>query len=488
MGQLGHKTLKGTLWSAIERFSVQCVAFAVTIVMANLLTPDEFGLVGMLAVFIAVSQSLIDCGFSQALIRKQNRTAVDTSTVFYFNIVVGVVLYAILYAAGPLIAYFYHEPELDSLVKALGLVMIFNSLAVVQRALLTVRVDFRSQAKASLTAAIVSGAVGITLAWLGYGVWALVYQQLVSSALNTLLLWVVARWRPSVVFSWKSFRELFSFGSRLAAAGIIDTLYKQGWPLVIGRFFSAGTLGYYTNAQRFADLPSSNFTGILQRVTYPVLCTIQNDRERLVNAYSRCIRIAAFCIFPLMGGLAGVAHPLIRVTLGERWTFAAVLLPLLCAQMMWYPIHALNLNLLQVTGRSGVFLKLEIYKKIAGVAILCATVPFGIIAMCCGGIVTSLVALCINTGATGRLLGMGLRRQLKDIFPALLYTVSMWAVITGVTYMISNDVVSLVTGIVVGVIWYLALARLTGSTDLRTLIYIVRHRTLPPGDAQPDKK
>ncbi|MDE5797218.1 MAG: oligosaccharide flippase family protein, partial [Muribaculaceae bacterium] len=201
MGQLGHKTLKGTMWSAIERFSVQCVAFAVTIVMANLLTPDEFGLVGMLAVFIAVSQSLIDCGFSQALIRKQNRTLVDTSTVFYFNIVVGIFLYFVLYAGAPLIAYFYREPQLDSLVKALGLVMIFNSLAVVQRALLTVRVDFRSQAKASLSAAVVSGIAGIILAWSGFGVWALVWQQLISSAVNTLLLWVVARWRPIWIFS-----------------------------------------------------------------------------------------------------------------------------------------------------------------------------------------------------------------------------------------------------------------------------------------------
>ncbi|MDE5796901.1 MAG: polysaccharide biosynthesis C-terminal domain-containing protein, partial [Muribaculaceae bacterium] len=184
----------------------------------------------------------------------------------------------------------------------------------------------------------------------------------------------------------------------------------------------------------------------------------------------------------------GVAYPLIRLALGERWTFAAVLLPLLCAQMMWYPIHALNLNLLQITGRSGVFLKLEIYKKIAGIAILCITVPFGIIAMCCGGIVTSLVALCINTGATGRLLGMGLRRQLRDIFPSLLYTLSMWVVIKGVIFLITDDIISLIVGITVGVIWYLALARLTDSTDLRTLIYIARHRTLPPADAQPDKK
>lgn len=488
MGRLGHKTLKGTVWSAVDRFSVQCVAFAVTIVMANLLTPGEFGLVGMLAVFIAVSQSLIDCGFSQALIRKQDRNSTDTSTVFYFNIAVGVVLYLIMYAAAPLIARFYRQPQLDSLVKVLGLVMVFNSLAVVQRALLTVRVDFRSQAKASLSAAVISGIIGITLARLGYGVWSLVYQQLTSSMLNTLFLWLVARWRPSAQFSWKSFRELFSFGSRLAVAGLIDTLYKQGWPLVIGRFFSAGTLGYYSNAQRFADLPSSNFTGIFQRVTYPVLCTIQNDRERLISAYSRCIRIAAFCIFPLMGGLAGVARPLIHVSLGEQWTFAAVLLSLLCAQMMWYPIHALNLNLLQVTGRSGVFLKLEIYKKIAGVAILCVTVPFGIIAMCCGGIATSLVALCINTGATGRLVGMGLRQQLKDILPSLLYTISMWVVISCVIHLIANDVVALIVGIATGVLWYLALARVTGSSDLRTLIYIARHRTLPPADAQPDKK
>lgn len=246
------------------------------IIMARILTPDDYGLVGMLAIFIAIAQSLIDSGFSQALIRKQDRTEIDNSTVFYFNIAVGIALYLILFFSAPLIARFYDEPMLVPLTRVVCLSVVINSLVVVQRALLTIKIDFKTQAKASLTGAILSGIVGITMAHTGFGVWSIVAQQLVNLSAIALLLWILSHWRPSLAYSWASFRELFSFGSKLAASGILDTVYRNLYLIVIGKVFRASDLGFYTRAHQFAEFPSSNVTGIVQRVTFPVLCTIQD--------------------------------------------------------------------------------------------------------------------------------------------------------------------------------------------------------------------
>ena len=268
---LKNKTVKGIVWSSIERFSVQGIQFLVMIVMARLLTPKDYGLVGMVAIFIAVAQSLVDSGFSQALIRKQNRTETDNSTVFYFNIVVGILLYLVLFAIAPLVADFYDSPELTALMRVICLSVVFNSFVVVQRALLTVNIDFKTQAKASLTAAVVSGVIGIGMAYSGFSYWSIVAQQLVNLGLNTLLLWIFTRWRPRWIYSWGSFRELFTFGSKLMVSGLLDVVYRNMYLLVIGKVFTASSLGYYTRAQQFAEFPSSNLTGIMQRVASKVL-------------------------------------------------------------------------------------------------------------------------------------------------------------------------------------------------------------------------
>lgn len=452
---LKNKTVRGTLWSSVERFSVQGIQFLVMIIMARILTPADYGLVGMLAIFIAISQSLIDSGFSQALIRKQDRSEVDNSTVFYFNIGVGVILYLILFACAPLIANFYNEPILESLTKLIGLGLIFNSLAVVQRALLTVNLDFKTQAKASLIGAIVSGAIGIYTAYTGFGVWSIVYLQISNYGITVLLLWIFSKWRPQWRYSWTSFRELFNFGSKLMVSGLIDTLYRNIYLIVIGKVFKASDLGYYTRASQFSDFASSNVTGIFQRVTYPVLCEIQNDDDRLRDAYRRMLRMSAFVIFPLMMGLAGVARPMVIAILTEKWLFSAVLLQILCFSAMWYPVHAINLNLLQVKGRSDLFLKLEIIKKIIGVTILCITVPFGLIAMCIGGIFSSIICLFINTRYTGMLINLGFLSQMKDLLPCLLLSLAMGAIVYGiVTFISMPPVAALIVGIVVGILFY----------------------------------
>lgn len=479
-GNLKRKTLRGTVWSVIERFSVQGVSFVVLILMARLLTPADYGIVGMLAIFIELGQSLVDSGFSQALIRKKDRSETDNSTTFYFNIAVGVILYAVLYVSAPAIARFYNKPEITPvlipMVRLLGLTFIINSFVVVQRALLTIAIDFKTQAKASLTAAVVSGAIGLTMAWNGCGVWSIAAQQLSNLGVNVGMLWILSKWRPAWIFSWTSFRTLFSFGSKLALAGVLETVYKNLYLFVIGKFYTTAQLGFYTRAQQFGNFLSSNVTGVLQRVSFPVLCTIQDDDERLRGAYRRFLRVSAFIIFPLMTGLAALAKPTIIILLKQQWAFAATLLTILCFSMMWYPIHAINLNLLQVKGRSDLFLKLEIAKKITGVAILAATVPMGLIAMCVGQVVNSIFALVINTHYTGKLIDLGFLRQMRDLLPTLLYSLSMGAVVWLVTVPVGSDWLKLIIGIPVGLVWYFGLAKLTGSADLRELLSFVKSR------------
>jgi len=472
---LKHKTISGVVWSSIERFSVQGVQFLVLIVMARLLTPKDYGLVGMLAVFLAVSQSLIDSGFSQALIRKQNRTEVDNSTVFYFNIGVGFFLYIVLFFAAPFISDFYDTPELTNITRVLSLSVVVNSLTVVQRALLTVKIDFKTQAKASFLATLLSGVVGISMAYSGMGVWALVTQQLVNFGVNAIALSVIAKWRPVLSFSWKSFRELFSFGSKLLISGLLDTIYRNLYLIVIGKKFAVSDLGFYTRAQHFAEFPSSNITGVLQRVTYPVLCHLQDDNERLATNYRKLLRISAFVIFPMMMGLAALAKPFVLVLLKDQWLFAAVLLQIICFSMMWYPIHAINLNLLQVKGRSDLFLRLEIWKKVIGVCVLCVTIPLGLKAMCYGSIVSSLIALFINTYYTGKLIKVGFVVQMKDLFPIICYSMTMGVLISFVISYMSSPLLQLTVGCLVGFAYYLIITWVSKSKELFDLISIIKH-------------
>ena len=419
------RTAKGIIWSSIERLSVQFIQLVIQILIARILTPNDFGIIGMLAIFLAVAQSFIDSGFSNALIRKIDRTEVDNSTVFYFNVVIGVVFYIILYYSAPYIAQFYNTPILTLVMRIVSLGVFFNSLSIVQRALLTAKVDFKIQAKASLIAVVISGTIGLYLAYSGYGVWALVWQVVVNYAINTLALWVLTKWKPIWAFSWTSFREMFGFGSKLLLSGLLDTVFRNIYTIVIGKVYTSAELGYFTKANQFAQFPSSNLTGIIQRVTYPLLCEFQSDDERLRYAYRKYLRMSAFIIFPLMLGLVAVAHPLIVVLLTEKWEKAAVLLQILCVAMMWYPIHAINLNLLQVKGRSDLFLRLEIIKKTILVIILCITIPLGVDWMCAGQIFSSLIALTINTFYTGKLIDLCFFKQMKDMIPAILYSSSM---------------------------------------------------------------
>lgn len=474
---LKNKTVKGTVWSSLERFSVQGIQFIVMVLMARILTPADYGLVGMLAIFIAVSQSLIDSGFSQALIRKQDRSEIDNSTVFYFNIGVGIILYFILFFSAPLIARFYEEPQLIPITRVVGLSLVFNSLAVVQRAILTINLDFKTQAKASFIGVLISGIVGITMAHTGFGVWAIVWQQIVNLSVITILLWILSSWKPIWVYSWKSFRELFSFGSKLLASGLLDTIFRNLYLIVIGKYFKASDLGYYTRAHQFTDFASSNITGIFQRVTYPVLCTIQDDDARLSDVYRRLLKTSAFIIFPLMMGMAAVAKPMVISFLTEKWLFSAILIQILCFAMMWYPVHAINLNLLQVKGRSDLFLKLEIIKKALTVVVLCVTLPLGLIPMCVGMIFSSIISLTINTYYTGRLIDLGFFKQMKDLCPTLLLSLATGMIVyITVNFIPMQSWFAVSVGVIEGILIYVGLAKILNFPEFAELLSIIQRK------------
>lgn len=474
---LKYQTVKGTFWSSVERFSVQGILFAVMIIMARILTPTDYGLVGMLSIFIAVSQTLIDSGFSQALIRKQDRSEVETSTVFFFNIAVGIGLYAIMWFCSPLIARFYDEPTLTPLTRAISLGFVFNSLAVVQRAQLTSLLDFKTQAKATMMGAILSGVAGIWMAYAGYGVWAIVAQQLVNTGVSVILLWIMTRWKPSWVYSWKSFRELFNFGSKMLASGLLDTIYNNMYTIIIGKVFKASDLGYYTRSSQFSDFASSNITMIFQRVSYPVLCTIQNDNSRLAEVYRRLLKTSAFIIFPLMMGLAAVAKPFIITFLTEKWLFSATILVPLCFSGMWYPVHVINLNLLQVKGRSDLFLRLEILKKIIGVTALCISMQFGLLALCWTGVATSIFNLIINTYYSGKLINFGFFSQMRELLHIWILSFCMGVIVYAtVTYINMHPVVSLTIGVAEGIIIYSGAARLLHFPEFKELTDILHRK------------
>ncbi|WP_320711913.1 lipopolysaccharide biosynthesis protein [Enterobacter cloacae] len=363
MSELKSKTVNGLKWSALERILSQGVQLILMLILARLLGPKAFGLIGMLAIFIAIGQVFIDSGFSSALIRKTDRTDVDYSTAFYFNIIVAFCFYVLLYISSGYIAEFYQQPELALLTKVIGLTLMANSFSVVPRTILTVSMNFKAQAKASICSVVLGGVVALIMAWNGFGVWALVAQTLTAAVFSAVFLNLITRWVPVFCFSKKSFDYLFGFGGKLLISGLLDSAYNNLYQIIIGKRFSAENVGQFTQANQISSIPAMTMTNIIQRVTYPMFSHMQSDQHKMDEYYLLTMKVAALFIFPLMAGVAILAQPLLQLVLGMQWNEAAELVVVLALAYMLYPIHAINLNVLQVKGRSDLFLKLEIIKK-----------------------------------------------------------------------------------------------------------------------------
>ena len=428
---LKNKTVKGVGWSFIDNLSSSGVSFLVGLVLARLLTPSEYGIMAILTIFIAVSNSIVDSGFSNALIRKTDAKRVDYNTVFLFNLVVSGLLYVVLFFAAPPISVFFKEPLLVEVMRVIGWVLVINALGIIPRTLFVKDVNFKTQTKVSLIASISSGVLGIGMALAGMGVWSLVGQQLSRQLLNTLFLWIYSTWRPIWEFSVQSFRELFGFGSKLLLSGLLDTVFKEIYSLVIGRCYTSAQLGQYTRASQFNQIFSSNLTTVIQRVSYPVLSSIQDESDRLRDAYRKVIKSTMLVTFACMLGLAAVAKPLLIILIGEKWLPAVGFLQIICFSGMLYPLHAINLNILQVKGRSDLFLKLEIIKKIIAVGPLVLGVLLSIEYMLWGSVCTSLIAYFLNSYYSANLINYPTKEQIKDILPTFLVSfvtaAAMWS-------------------------------------------------------------
>lgn len=424
MVSLKQKTVSGLFWSFVDSIANEGIRFIIGIILARILSPHEFGLIGMVTVFIAISQSFIDSGFGNALIRKKECTPEDYSTVFYFNMIIGILFYVVLFLSAPAISLFFNEPGLKAIIQVLGTVLIINSFTIIQSTIRTKRMDFKLQARISVIASIVSGIVAITMALSGFGIWSLVALQISRQALNSIFLWIWNGWKPILVFSKTSLKELFGFGSKLLLSGLIDTLYRNVYNLVIGKYFSATELGFYTRADQFKNLPTQNLYSVIGRVTYPVLSSIQDDIPRLRQSYQKIIRSTMLITFVLMLGLAAVSEPMIISFIGEKWRPSIVYLQMLCFVGMMYPIHALNLNMLQVLGRSDLFLKLEVIKKILVIPVIIAGVFWGIKIMIAGMLINTLIAYYLNSYWSGRFISYSIKEQLMDILPSFFLALS----------------------------------------------------------------
>lgn len=471
---LKQKTITGTIWSFIDSFANQGIQFIAGIVLARILSPREFGLIGMLAIFIALSQSFVDSGFTNALIRKKNCTQTDYSTVFYFNFVVGIIFYFILFFSAGSISVFFNEPQLELLLQVLGIGLILNALGIIQRTILTKDINFKLQTRVSVVASTLSGIIAIAMAFNGFGVWSLVALTLSRFGFTSFFLWMWAKWKPSLTFSTRSFKDLFSFGSKLLISGLIDTVYRNIYYFIIGKYFSAVELGYFTRADQFQALPSQQLTGVFGRVSYPILSTIQNDVKKLRNAYKQIIKSTMLITFVFMLGMAAIAKPMILTLIGEQWLPSVIYLQMLCFVGMFYPLHALNLNMLKVLGRSDLFLRLEIIKTVLAVPVIIIGILYGIKIMILGMLINTIIAYYLNSFWSGKLIGYSSFEQVKDIFPSFLLAFTVAAIV----YIIGNvidfsNIWILVTQLIIGAVLTIILAEIFKLNSYLTLKEII---------------
>lgn len=470
-----NRVANSIVWSGIERLSVQGIQFVLTIILTRLVLPSDYGLIALLTVFLVMAQVFVDSGFTMALIQRQNPTEKDFSTVFYFNVVVGVVIYLLLFFSAKYIALFFKETQLELIAKVVFLNIVISSFAVVQRAKLTIALNFKLQTVTSLFAVIISGACGVYLAYKRYNVWALVFQTLLNNVLNVGGLWILVKWVPAFSFSWESFRRLFTFGSKLLLAGIISSLYSQLYTIVVGKKFSTTNLGYYNRASSFASWFSANLSAIINRALFPVLCSIKEDEEGLEKKFLLYMRMTSFIIFPLMLGMVALAEPMVVCLFTEKWLPIVPLLRILCLAYMWDSIMLMNSNLLAAKGRTDMQLKGEILKKTTAVIILLVTFPFGLKVVCWGLVFYSFIDIYVTTRFVCKISRLSLMNELKSVFPVFLLSIGTAIITWGSAELLWHSYYGkLVGGTVVGIMSYIILAGLLSFSELRFLLDFIR--------------
>lgn len=448
----------GTFWSAVEALGRHGISFLIGLVLARLLFPSDYGLIGMLSIFLAITQVFIDCGFTNALVCRRHNDADDYSTAFLFNLGVGCVSYAVLFVIAPFVADFYGEPVLTLLLRVTGLNVVFNSLCVVQNAILVIDLKIKIQTKISVICQLSTGVIAIIAAYAGFGVWALALQSVSSSFLTTLLLWIYAKWFPNFVFSKSSFKYLWGFGSKMLMVGLISTTYKNIYAIIIGKVFDPTNLGLYNKAQSLADLYPKLIYSFTNKVSLPTLAAFKDDPEKMKDIFRRYMKITGFVVFPIVGILFIVAHPLIIVLWSDRWVHCIVLFQILCLGSLWDPFNLFSLNVLQAIGRPDVTLKVELLNKFVGILIIVLTLKYGLYVFVCGRAFYNLYEYVINLNCTRIYLKYKLREQITDLMPSICATLismlSAWLMLL----LPVAQIIQLGISIMMGLITYAALS------------------------------
>lgn len=474
---LREKAVSGVIWSLCQQFSSKVVSFCISIALARILEPAEFGLIAMLSIFIAISNILLDSGLTASLIRTTNANHRDLSTIFYFNLLGSIALYAILFFSAPLIAAFYSQPLLKAVVRVYGLILILNAFFGVQSTLLVKDMNFKKQTNIQIPAAIGGGILGIILAKMGYGVWSLVWMGLCTSFLSTAMHWIFSAWRPSLLFDWQCFTKHFHFGSKMTLSGILDTLYQNIYLIIIGKYFSASQLGFYSRAETISQLPIINISTAVNKVAYPMFAQISHDVVQMKSVYKKLIQQVLFWNAPILIFLALIAEPLFHFLLTDKWLPSVPYFRILCISGIMYPLHAYNLNILKVLGKSTLFLKLEIVKKVLSIIGIFSFISFGIYGLLYFQLFFNFVAYYINSIYSGKLISYPVKEQIEDIMPIMLVActvgVALYLFDILLTTLFIHDLIRIsVIGICYIALYYgfSLLAKLTAMTDFKQLI------------------
>jgi teichuronic acid exporter len=472
---LAKKTVNGVLWNSFELFGGKAVQVVITIFLARILVPKDFGVIGLLAIFTELSKIILDSGFSQALIRKKDATQLDFSSVFYFNVSLGFVVYCILFFLAPLISSFYNFPELTNISRVVFLTIMMNSFSIVQNAKIVKDVNFKVLANRTIIANLIAGLVAIGLAYAGYGVWALVWQMVIASFLRAAFIWTFSKWMPSLMFSIASIKEFFAFSSNLLMSGLFDVIASNIQTLLIGKFYSRAELGFYSQAKQLSNLPSQTLTSVIRNVTYPTLAKMQDSKEQIKQAYKKIIRISIIGVFPLMIALMAAGDNLIPFVLGEKWMPSSLYFMVLCAAGAIFPLYSINQNIFLVTGNSKLFLRVSIAKRCTALAFIVITVSFGVLAIVIGYLLATIVNTLITMYYSGKEINYSLGEQFRDIGGIMVISFFMAASMFGINWLltIDNHGLLLLAQAVVGTITFIILAmafKLQVVNDLKSIL------------------
>ena len=469
------KVFSNLFWRFFERCGAQLVSFIVTIVLARLLEPELYGLISKVAVITSILLVFVDSGMANALIQKKDPDDLDYSSVFYFNTVFCLILYAALFFASPLIAKLYHEPGLTPVIRVLGLTVVVAGVKNVQQAYVSKTLQFKRFFFATLGGTVFSAILGISMAYMGFGVWALVAQQLSNVTVNTVILWLTVGWRPKKMFSFSRLKGLLSYGWKLLASSLLDTVYLKIYPLVIGVKYSNSDLAFFERGNSMPNLIVENINYSIDSVLLPVLSAEQDHKIQVRDMTRRAIKTSSYIMMPLMAGLAACAEPLVRLLLTEKWLPCVPFLQIFCIVFAFYPLHTANLNAIKAMGRSDVFLKLEVIKKVVETLVLLVTINYGVFAMALGQLFSGILAQVINAWPNRKLLDYHYTQQLKDMMPAILLSVFMGLCVAAVTLIPMNDIATLIIQIPLGILIYVGLSVLFKVDSFNYILSIIKN-------------